>query len=440
MYFQIGLEPEQLIAHRTPWRRSISRRVVALVASAIFPVTVCAQSAIPLTLAEAEDLALANEPGQAALVARAAALEERAVVAGQLPDPMLRIGLNNFPIDTGGFTTEGMTNAMVGIRQAFPPGRTRSISTRQLRSMSAEMAQNAAARGLDVLAAARNRWLELYYWEHAHALVSESRPFFGDLATVTRSLYAVGRKNQQDLLRAELELSRLDDRLIEIERRRASARAALGEWVGNNADRPIASKLPEWNQVPPLASLRSNLLQHPIIEAADAQIEARVAGVDLARQRSRPDWAVEAGYSYRDGLLPNGQPRSDFISLNVTVGLPFFRKKSIDSTLSAAMHERRAAQESKQQALRRLTSQLGAEYARWQDLTRRMSLYEDQILGQTEDQARAALVAYQSDSGDFADVMRGYIDDLNARIDHIRLQVERAQSYATLTNLGGLPR
>jgi outer membrane protein TolC len=411
-----------------------------IVTALLFSFAAQAQHNVPLTLAEAEDLALDQEPGHAALLARAAALEERSIVAGQLPDPMLRVGLNNYPLESGGFSTEGMTNAMVGVRQEFPPGETRSISTRQLQSMSAELAESAAARGLDVLTAARSSWLESYYWDRAHTLVFESRPFFDDLATVTRSLYAVGRKNQQDLLRAELELSRLDDRLIEIERRRASARAALGEWVGANADRPIASKLPAWNQMPSRAALRSNLLQHPAMKAADAQIDARAAGVDLADQRSRPGWALEAGYSYREGVLPDGQPRSDMISVNVTVGLPFFRKKSVDSSLSAALHERSAARASKQQVLRRLTSQLDAEYARWQDLTRRMSLYEEQILGQTEDQARAALVAYQSDSGDFADVMRGYIDDLNARLDHVRLQVERAQSYAMLANLGGLPR
>jgi hypothetical protein len=51
---------------------------------------------------------------------------------------------------------------------------------------------------------------------------------------------------------------------------------------------------------------------------------------------------------------------------------------------------------------------------------------------------QAALLAYQSDNGDFSDVMRGYIDDLNARLEHIRLQVQRSQSYAKLANLGGL--
>jgi hypothetical protein len=50
------------------------------------------------------------------------------------------------------------------------------------------------------------------------------------------------------------------------------------------------------------------------------------------------------------------------------------------------------------------------------------------------------LLAYQSDAGDFADVMRGYIDDLDTRLELVRLQVERARAYAVLANLGGLPR
>ena len=53
-------------------------------------------------------------------------------------------------------------------------------------------------------------------------------------------------------------------------------------------------------------------------------------------------------------------------------------------------------------------------------------------------EAAAALAAYQSDAGDFADVMRGFIDDLNTRLDYVRLQVDTAQSYAVLANLGGI--
>jgi outer membrane protein TolC len=413
---------------------------VVLILGTLFSLNVPAQQRGALTLAEAEDLALAAEPGQQAMKAKAAALEASAVLAGQLPDPTLRVGLNNFPIESGGFRTEGMTHAAIGLQQAFPAGKTRSISVRQFDLLAAEMNENAEARSRNVLTAARSAWLELYYWEQAHDLVSESRPIFDDLATVTRSLYSVGRKSQQDVLRAELELSRLQDRLIDIERHRSSAQAALGEWIGHDAARPVALKLPGWDQLPSLETLQSKLPEHPAMKAADAQIRARSAGVDLANERSKPGWAVDLGYSYREGLLATGEPRSDFISLGVTVDLPFFRKKSVDSTLSAALQERSAAMSAREQSARALRSRLATEHARWRDLTRRLSLYETRILDQAKDYAEASLLAYQSDRGDFADAMRASAVYLDTRIEHIRLQVERAQSYAALANLGGLPR
>lgn len=415
-------------------------RCALMFAAILFAPVALSQHDVPLTLAEAEDLALEAEPGQQAIRAKASALLERGVVAGELPDPTLRVGLNNLPIESGGFSTEGMTNAAVGLRQAFPARKTRSFRARQFELLAAEMNENADARARNVMSAVRSAWLDLYYWEQAQKLVSESRPLFDDLATVTRSLYSVGRKTQQDVLRAELELSRLDDRLIEIQRQRGRALAALGEWVGDAAARPVAARLPDWTSVPPVESLQSALSAHPAIRAADARIQAESAGVDLANERSKPGWALEVAYSYREGFLPGGQPRSDFVSLGVTVDLPFFRKKSVDSTLSAALQERSAARSLREQTERNLQKQLAAEYTHWQELTRRLSLYDTSILAQAHANAEASMFAYQSDRGDFADVMRAYIDDLNTRIEHIRLQVERAQSYAVLANLGGLPR
>ena len=117
-------------------RPECTRKCVALVGALLklsiagllaFVGTAAAQHRTPLTLVEAEDLALAEEPGRMALEAQATALEERAIVAGALPDPMLRVGLNNYPIESGNFTTEGMTNAGVSFRQSFPAGDTRSL-------------------------------------------------------------------------------------------------------------------------------------------------------------------------------------------------------------------------------------------------------------------------------------------------------------------------
>ena len=137
-----------------------------------------AQPSLPLTLAEAEDRALASEPGRLSLEARAAALNERAVAATQLPDPQLRVGVNNYPLDGGSFSREGMSHVLVGVQQKIPPGRTRSISAQRFEALASSTASRGVARGRDVLMAVRKSWLDLYYQDRAHELVSDSRPFF----------------------------------------------------------------------------------------------------------------------------------------------------------------------------------------------------------------------------------------------------------------------
>ncbi|RLA23230.1 MAG: hypothetical protein DRQ63_11920 [Gammaproteobacteria bacterium] len=432
---------------RTPQLKNITRydagfllRTIGLVAGLFFAQVAAAQQALPLTLQEAEELALYDEPGQNSLRLRAGALRDESVAGGQLPDPTMRVGLANFPIQSGGFTTEGMTQAQLGIRQVFPGGDTRELTTRKFRTLADEMSHKADGRGRDVLTAVRMAWLETHYWREAHQMAIESRPFFADLATITTSLYSVGRKSQQDVLRADLELRRLDDRIINMSNQHGRSRAALSEWVGTESERPVATMMPEWKAVPPLGVLKKDLRAHPAMLAADASVGASFVSVDLAEQKYKPDWAVDVGYGYRDGYLSNGDPRSDFVSVSVTVDLPFFRSNRQDKSVGAALSQRRAADQSREELLRRLNSQLDAEYVRWEELGSRLALYEESILGVSADNASAALAAYQSDTGDFADAMRGYTDDLNTRLEYIRLQVERAQSYAMLANLGGLPR
>ena len=144
------------------------------------------------------------------------------------------------------------------------------------------------------------------------------------------------------------------------------------------------------------------------------------------------------GYAYRDGELSAGQPRSDFFTVGVTVGLPFTRSKSIDSSLTAALRERSAAEYDREQAHRRLRRMLATEHARFDELSQRLALFEERILLQVRAHALASLDGYQSDTADFADVMRAYVDDLETRTEFIQLSVERASSYAALAYLGGL--
>ncbi len=410
----------------------------ALAVSAFVPLAMPAQAQGPLTLAEAERLALTEEPGREIFLARSAALAERSIAAGQLMDPKARVGLLNFPIESGGFSTEGMTQVQLGIRQEFPRGNSRALRTERLLAEAAEQTARAELRSRDVLTAVRQAWLDAYYWTQAAALVGESRPLFDDLAAITQSLYAVGRRDQQDVLRADLELSRLDDRLLQIETQRLAAQGALQEWIGLAARRPVSAALPNWPTPPEFSALEAALAEHPDLTAAAARVTTQEHAIELAEAQFKPGWMLDFGYGYREGNLPSGEPRSDFISLMVSVDVPLFRRNRQSRDLEAALQERRAAEASQSELTRRLTSQLQREYDRWKMLSQRIALYDDTILVQADDRARAALLAYQSESGDFSDVLRGYIDQLNARLEHVRLQVERARSFAVLAHLGGI--
>ncbi len=136
MCFQTGLQPEDPISGTArPWRfvagsarANLPRAYV--VHGFLFALLVAAMPVrgdVYLSLAEAERLALADEPGRRALEARAEALGGEALAAEALPAPTLRLGLNNYPIERGDFSTEGMTSAGLTYRQAFPPGDVRQL-------------------------------------------------------------------------------------------------------------------------------------------------------------------------------------------------------------------------------------------------------------------------------------------------------------------------
>ena len=397
-------------------------------------------TAVPaLTLAEAERLALAEEPGREALLERARAFSDTAVAAAQLPDPQLQFGAANLPLETGDFRTEAMTHMRLGVRQAFPPRAQRRAASERALAGSREQRAAAEAREREALKAVRNAWLDVYVEERSLALVAESDALFADLVAVARSQYAVGRRNQQDVLRAELEQSSLDGRQIAIEQRQSVARSRLARWVGAHAQAAPLAELPHWTSPPALAALRAGLATHPAVAAAAARLEAAEAALDMARSSYRPSWSVDVSYAYRDGALPNGAPRSDLFSVTASVGLPLFTANRQDRRAAAAEAEQRAAQASLDDLRRGLEGELSGEYARWQALTRRVALHEGTIRPQADANAAAALSSYRSEAGDFADMMRAYIDDLQVRLASVALRVERRRSHAELAYLGGFP-
>ena len=188
-----------------------------------------------LTMEEAQKMAIESDLGITQTLNRSQASKAEASSQSQLPDPVLLVGAQNLPTDTFKFDQEPMTQFKVGIRQMFPQGDTLSLKELKLNAQASSFESVAQTRYLTVTRKARNLWLEVLYWERAKNIIEEDEALFKQLLEVTHSLYSVGNVQQKDVLRAELELSRLREKIIKANRQSEIQRAQLSRWIGNAA-------------------------------------------------------------------------------------------------------------------------------------------------------------------------------------------------------------
>lgn len=410
----------------------IKLRACALFVSAILPLGLEA-NAEPLGIQEAVTIAIeANDPTVTFFEEKAAALEERAVADSQLADPRLSVGLLNWPVDSFRFTQESMTRVQVGLKQAFPRGQT--LSLRRQRRQAEATAERAKLdlQLREIALDTRMAWLELHYWLGARGRVKASRQAVAELVEVTTSVYATGRRVSQDVLRAELELSILDDRIVNVERRIAMARADLARLVGQPAALRVSSDAASRLPVPlPRESLRRELARHPSVGLEDAHIRVRNRDIDLARQQYKPGWTIDVGYGGRGG------GRADFASVGIAIDLPFFTGRRQDRGLAAAKRERQAARLARDARLLELNKLLERSYADWQRAGERVELYERAVTVRAVETTKAALGAYRSGVSDFAELIRSRLAELDADLTLLRLRADRGQVQAQLLYVQG---
>ena len=182
---------------------------------------------------------------------------------------------------------------------------------------------------------------------------------------------------------------------------------------------------------------RNRLQQHPVFTKQAASVIDRVQDVSLAKQRYKPQWGFDVAYGKRDGNNADGSERADFFSALVTLDMPVFNEDRQDRELAASKKELLSESYKKQDLHLQLVVQLEQAQARWQQLTERLELYDQRVLKQARENARAALNGYQSGVVPFLTLTRARSAELKARLQRLQLYVEKAQVYAQLRYLIG---
>ncbi|GAC03083.1 MAG: TolC family protein [Alteromonadaceae bacterium] len=400
-----------------------------------------------LKLEQAVEIAIDNDPWLVGSEYREQAIVSSSIAASSLPDPVVNIGLANLPTDGFAFDQEPMTQLKAGVSQMFPRGDSLDIRSRQLREQAAEHPLMRIDRVARTRVQVSDIWLEIYRAQQSITLIHQDRALFEQLSDIAKANYAsaVGRVRQQDIIRAKLELTRLEDRLTKLQALEERATGKLLEWLlkseqsmrqlGFNAF--TVFQLP--NALPAITDVSENTLtlvknrnqqelatllaEHPYILSINQRIQASKTGVELAREKYKPQWGVNASYAFRDDT-PGGSSRADFLSVGVSFDLPIFTQNRQDQEVAAAVSQSEAIKTDKLLALREMMSAIQSLYAERQRLTDRQLLYKEELLKQMREQAEASLNAYTNDDGDFAEVVRARIADLNARIDALDIDVD----------------
>ncbi len=412
-------------------RRIIAAAALALAASA---------SADPpeLDLERLIEEALAANPGLKALEHRTAAAEARVPAAGALQDPSLRLELSNVPFSPFDLDGSPMSGRQVTLSQKLPyPGK------RKARERAASHAAEAVAgahreRELTVANMVKQAYYELGFLDRAIAIAERNRSLLKDFVRIAQSKYSVARGPQQDVLKAQVSLSSLRDRLLMLERQRRRTGARLNAVLNRPPGEPVGRAPPIERTPLDIDAGRLWALalgERPLLNRLRARRERWRAVEELADRERRPDFQVSAAWRQR-GFREDAVAGSDFFSAGVMLNLPVYQGRR-QREIAAARAEVRAAEAELEAESRELALQIEQLRIDAETHLREMALFRDAIIPQADQSLAAAIAGYQVDEVDFLTLLDSQVTLLNFEIDYYRHLSQYEKTLAQLESVVG---
>ena len=383
----------------------------------------------PLSLPEAERLALARSQQLAAKDAAAASAREMSVSAGQLPDPVLKLGINNLPLsgpERFSLTRDFMTMRSVGLMQELTREAKRDARAERLLRQAD---QSHAEKELAIVNVRRDTalaWLDRYYTEAMAAVVTEQSGQARLEIEAAENAYRNGRGNLADVLAARSALTMLDDRASELARRAATARIALSRFIGDHASTPLAGK-PAIDTIHlDAATLDTDLQHHPDLTVLAKKEDVAAADVRVAEAEKKPDWSVALMYSQR------GPAFSNMVSLNVSVPLQWDQKNRQDREIAAKIAMLDQARAEREDMTSAHTAEVRAMIAEWQNNRERLTRYTNELLPLAIERTQATLGAYRTAKASAGDVLLARRNEIDVRLQALQLEAEITRMWAQL--------
>lgn len=419
-------------------KNSIRACALAVALALSGPQYALAENPVPgRTLDSLLEFARERNPELASMRHEADAAGERALSAGALPDPKLRVELED--LTKMGEQNPTLSPSRVGrtryqIMQELPWYGKRGLQ-KEIAQIDAEGAQaKATGAWADISSRIKSGYTQFYYIVHNERLTKELLELMARLEKISQARYAGGLAAQSDAIRAQVEQTNLRTELLFLENERRQARARLNMLLGRSADAPLAE--PEKLRAAPapakldFAALADRVRgRNPQLFADDAKLRSAEKNRELTYKNRYPDFAVgfapvQIGKSVKEWEV--------MFELNIPIQQTSRRAMERESEAMVS-----AARSRKEATANQLLAELEENLSMLEAARRTETVMANSLLPQAELTFKSALASYENGKVDFATLLDAQRQIRDARHNRIKAQVDAQLRLADIERLLG---
>jgi len=376
--------------------------------------------------------ALQNNPDLQAGQERWSMFEQKIPQSQSLDDPMLGIAFSNYPLDSLKSDQTPMTGNEIRLAQKFPfPGKLDAkgeVARQQARWYQA-VYEDARLR---LAGQVKEQYFRLCFIARAIEVTEKNLQILDSFTQLTMTRYEVGKGLQQDVLKAQVEQSKLLDKLLSLRQQRQSAQAALDRLVGRSAaaSLDLSGALPAVADVAD-AQLLKEAARHnrPLFTAYETLIKRYASQRKLADLDYYPNFEIWTSYRFRDDDLPDGG--TDFISAGIGISLPIWRDKRSAAVAEADTGMRMASRQF-EDFRNQVDFSIEDSLAQLQKNHQQAQLFASGIIPQAQQSFDASLSAYQVGKVELLTLLDSLMTLYRYQIDYQRALTDALRDAARL--------
>jgi outer membrane protein TolC len=380
-------------------------------------------------------LAMESSPGLGAALARQEAAAALIGRVGALPDPVVSYGHYFDEVET----RVGPQVYRLGVRQRLPWFGKLSLAEDAARERAAAQTERVRAVRLDVVVSVTQAYADFAYLTEAIAITEERASLLRTLDEVVRAAYSSGSASYGDVMKSQIGLARVEDKLSSMRAGVAPASSRLAAAVGLRVDSelPVQEVMPSVEGDPVALDVAAFELQSPDLLALRHETEAARFEQRLARRGPLPDLTLGVDYiATDDALMPVEDSGKDPLVGVASISVPLWFGKHVAAARQAGAAVSASERATEQRALE-LVAELRALEFELDDALRKVALYEDRLVPAAEQAVSSTEASYRAGTADFDALVTAHESALEFELALARARADALIAKAKLARLTG---